>query len=77
MYLNKNIAWLRVLKKELGTQCNGRRFRVWRWEQAVAQCIGKNWTEQAQNYTGWRAKQEEMISWIKQKMEDRKCVAMA
>ena len=47
MYMNKNIAWLRDLKKELGTQCHGRRFRVWRWEQAVAQCVGDMWTEKA------------------------------
>ena len=31
MYMNKNIAWLHDLKKELGTQCQGHRFRVWRW----------------------------------------------
>ena len=35
----KNVAWLRNLKKELGTQFHGRRFRVWRWEQAVVQCL--------------------------------------
>ena len=58
------------------TQCHGRRFRVWRWEQAVAQCIGDNWTEKAQSNTGWRAKLTEMVGWRKQKMEDRKCVPM-
>ena len=48
MYMNKNIAWLRDLKKELRTQCHGRRFRVWRWEQAVTQCVWEKWTEKAQ-----------------------------
>ena len=76
MYVNRNIALLRDLKKELGTQCHGRRFRVSRWEQAVAQCIGEKGVYKAQSNTGWRAKQEEMIAWIKQKLEDRKCVAM-
>ena len=33
----KNMEWLRNLKKELGSQCHGPRFWVWRWEQAVAQ----------------------------------------
>ena len=61
MYMNKNIAWLRDKKKDLGTQCRGRRFRVWRWEQAVAQCVGDKWTEKTQKNTGWREKQEEMI----------------
>ena len=28
LYLHKNMAWLRSLKKELGTQCHGRSFRV-------------------------------------------------
>ena len=36
LYSCTNVAWLRNLKKELGTQC----FRVWRWEQAVVQCLG-------------------------------------
>ena len=39
--------WLRNLKKELGSQCHGRRFRVWRWEQAVAQCVGTEWVKVA------------------------------
>ena len=56
MYMNKNIARLRDLKKELGTRCHGRRFRVWRWKQAVAQCIGEKWCEEAQSNTGWRGK---------------------
>ena len=72
----KNMAWLRNLKRELGTRCHGRRCRVWRWEQAVAQCICEKWTEEAQSNTGWRAKLEEMICWRTQKMEDRNCVAM-
>ena len=68
MYMNKNIAWLRDLNKELGTQCHGRRFRVWTWELAVAQCFGEKWVEKARSNTGWRAKQEEMTCWIKQKV---------
>ena len=66
----------RSLKKELGTQSHGRRFRVWRWEQSVAQCLGDDWTEKAQNKNQWRAKLDEMINRKKQKMEDRTCVAL-
>ena len=55
MFWNKNMMWLSKLKEELGTKCHGRRFRVWRWEQAVAQCIGDSWTEKAQSNAGWRA----------------------
>ena len=51
-------------------------FRVWRWEQAVAPCIGDKWVEMALSNTGWREKPEEIIGWIKKKLEDRKCVAM-
>ena len=68
------MLWLGNLKKKLGTQCHGRRFRVWRWEQAVAQCIGEDWTEKAQNNMGWRAKLTEMIGWREQKMEDKDCI---
>ena len=28
-----------------------RRFRVWRWEQAMAQCLGNEWVNVAQNST--------------------------
>ena len=51
LFLHRNMARLRCLKKELGTQCHGRRFRVWRWEQAVAQCLGDEWVNTAQNST--------------------------
>ena len=54
MYMNKNISWLCELKKELGTQCHGRRFLVWRWEQAATQCVGEKWTGKTQNNTGWK-----------------------
>ena len=53
----KSMEWLRNLKKELGSQCHGRRFRVWRWEQAVAQCVGTEWSNVAQG----RAKMDAMI----------------
>ena len=46
LFLYENMAWLRSLKKEMGTHCHGSRFRVWRWEQAVAQCMvmsGSTW----------------------------------
>ena len=45
-------------------------FRVWR-EQAVAQCLGTDWTNVAQDRMGWRAKMDAMIKWRKQKMADR------
>ena len=69
----KNMEWLRNLKKELGSQCHGRRFRVWRWEQAVAQCVGTEWVNVAQDRVAWRAKVDAMIKWRKQKMADRNC----
>ena len=65
MFLNRDMSCLRNLKKELGTQCHGRRFRVWRWEQAVAHCIGDDWTEKAKSNSGWRAKVTVMIGWRK------------
>ena len=68
MFLNENMTCLRNLKEELGTQCHGRRFRVWRWEQAAAQCIGDDWTVQAQSTTGWRANPGEMIGRRKTKV---------
>ena len=63
----KNMAWHRSLKKELGTQCHGRRFRVWRWEQPVVHCLGDEWAKLAQNSSVWRSKLEEMINWKKRK----------
>ena len=48
LFFNKNVAWLRNLKKELSTQCHGGRFRVWRWEQGVVQCLGDEWVKVAQ-----------------------------
>ena len=71
---NTNMAWLGNLKKELGTQCHGRRFRVWRWEQAVVQCLGDEWVKVAQNNIVWRSKLEEIINRKKRKMVDRTCV---
>ena len=51
------------MKKELGSQCHGRRFRVWRWEQAVAHCIGTDCVSVAQDRMVWRAKMDAMIKW--------------
>ena len=33
------------LKQDMGTQCHGRRFRVWRWEQAADQRLGVEWVK--------------------------------
>ena len=67
LFLRKNMIWLRRLKSEMGSHCYGRRFRVWRWEQAVAQCLGYEWLNVAQNSTEWRSTLEEMINRKKQK----------
>ena len=69
----KNMEWLRNLKKELGSQCHGRRFRVWRWKQAVAQCVATEWVKVALYRAAWRAKMDAMGKWRKQKMANRKC----
>ena len=63
LFLHKNMAWLRGLKEELGTQYHGRRFGVWRWEQAVAQCHGDEWVKLAQNSIVWRSKLE-YVNWL-------------
>ena len=49
MCMNKNVEWLRNLKKEVGSQLHGRWFGVWRWEQAVALCVGTEWAKVAQD----------------------------
>ena len=49
LFLHKNMMRIRSLKKELGSQCHGRRFRVWRWQQGVAQCLGYEWVKEAPN----------------------------
>ena len=67
----KNMVWLRNLKKELGSQCHGRRCRVWRWEQAVAQCVGTDWTNVAHDRMGWRTQDECDDEVEKTKMADR------
>ena len=67
----ENMECLQNSKKELGSQCHGRRFRVWRWEHAVAECVGTDWTNVAQDRMEWRAKMDAMIKWRKQKMADR------
>ena len=33
-----------VRPQEVGSQRHGRRFKVWRWEHAVAQCEGTEWS---------------------------------
>ena len=67
IFMMKNMVWLRNLKKELGSQCHGRRCRVWRSEQAVAQCVGTDWTNVAHDRMGWRTKMNAMMKWRKQK----------
>ena len=57
----KNMEWLRRFKKEPGSQSHGRRFRLWRWEQAVVQCVGTEWVKVAQDRAAWRAKMDAMI----------------
>ena len=58
-----------------GHPCHGRRFRVWRWEQAVVQCLGDEWVKVAQNNTVRRSKLEENDKLEKKrKMIDRTCV---
>ena len=69
IFMQKNLEWLRNLKTELGSQRHGRRFRVWRREQAVVQCAGTDWTKLAQDRLAWRAKTDAMIKWRKQKMD--------
>ena len=61
---------LRNLNKEVGSQSYGRRFRVWRWDQAVALCAGTEWTKVAEDRATWRSKIDEMIKWKKQRMAD-------
>ena len=56
---------------EFEERSDGPRFMVWRWEQAVAQCVGTDWTNVAQDRMGWRAKMDAMIKWRKQNMADR------
>ena len=73
IYIPNYMEWLRSLKKELGSQCHGRRFRVLRWEQAVAQCVGTDWTNVAQDRMEWRAKMDAMIKWRTQKNGGSKC----
>ena len=68
-FCTQNAMWLQSLKKELGSQCHGRRFRVWRWEQAVVQCLGYEWVKVAQNSTVWRSKLEEVVNWKKTKKD--------
>ena len=36
--------------------------------------MDEKWVDKAQCNAGWRAPQEDMIAWIIQKLEDRKCV---
>ena len=47
--MHNNMEWLRNLMKEVCSQCHGRRFRVWTWEQAAAQCVGAERTKVALN----------------------------
>ena len=54
----KLMEWLRNLQKDLGSQGHGRRFRVWRWEQTVAQCVGTEWVQVAQVRVAWKAKMD-------------------
>ena len=37
----------------------------------MAQCVGTEWTNLAQDRLGWRVKMDAMIKWRKQKMMDR------
>ena len=55
IFMLQNLEQLPNLKKELGSQCHGRRFR----------------TNVAQDRMGWKAKMDAMIKWRKQKMVDR------
>ena len=73
IFTMKNMEWLRNLKEELGSQCHGRRFGVWRWEQAVAQCVRIGRTNVAQDRLGWRAGMNAMIRWRKTKDDGSKC----
>ena len=58
----------------MGTQCHGRRIRVWRWGQAVDQCVGEEWAKMVQNSAAWRSQLEEMINGKRRKIVDRTCV---
>ena len=40
----------------------------------MAQCVGDEWVNIAQNSTVWRSKLEEMINWKKTENVDRTCV---
>ena len=74
LFVHKNMEWLRNLKKEVGTQCHGRRLTVWMWEQAVAQCVGTDLTKVPQDRAEWRSKVNDMTEWKKQKMADRSVI---
>ena len=74
LYMHNNMEWLRNLKNEVGSPCHGRRFRVWRWEQAVGHCEGTEWTNVAQDRVVWPSKIVEMVKWKKQKMADRSVI---
>ena len=63
------MAGLQCVKKELGTQRDGRRFRVLRWEQAVVQCVGDEGKAGTKQYcvalqAGRNDKLEETQKWL-------------
>ena len=74
LYMHKNMEWLRKMRKEVGSQYHGRRSRVWRREQAVAQCAGTEWTKVARDRTAWHSQIHEMKKWRKQEMADHSVI---
>ena len=66
-HMRKQMERLRNLKKGVGSQCHGRRVSVWRWEQAVAQCVGTELDKRGTGPDGVALKDR----WTKQMMADR------
>ena len=60
----RDSQYLSKVKAIYGTQCHGKRFHCWRWEQQLSQFLGPEWGQTARDEEGWR---DAKTDWLTQR----------
>ena len=59
--LFRGARYLHEVQAMFGSQCHGKKFKVWRWEQQFARQLGKEWMESALDEEAWK---DGRLTWV-------------
>ena len=60
---HKGRQYLLSLQAELGQQCHGKRFHIWRWEKMCDQYFGEDWMQITLESDCWNDNLKSWLGW--------------